>query len=234
MIIFLSWSGNKSKAAAEAVCAFFKKLYEKFSHLDIYFSPFVEKGADWNTELENTLAEADLGLLFLTEENCRNPSPWIMYEAGVLSTKSLLPFRLNVSAADVPGAISRRQSTYFIAKGSQENEQVDRHNRRELIALSKQVYDFYVRIHPEDAGNTVTWENGMKGLADYLCNDLMDELKEASQTEENEGKPSSTDKMLEKSNRLLKISKENRVLLRKILTSRPFSAGIPPLNSDGP
>lgn len=235
MNVFLCWSGDRSKAVSDAFYRFFEDLFRKFDHFHMYYSLNTEKGADWDRELEKELDNANLGILFLTEENCRNPSPWMMYEAGVLSktAECVLTFRLNISAGDVPGAVRRPQSTYFMAGEVQGNGLEDKENKRELLALSKRVYDLYIQIHPTDEEKVVRWENGIQGLADYLCNDLMDELKTASKMEESQGKPSGAEKMLEKTNRILKFSKENRVLLRRILSGWPYRTGIPQLNGGG-
>jgi|RhiMetdeSRZDD1v2_1073273.scaffolds.fasta_scaffold71579_1 TIR domain-containing protein len=80
MKIFLSWSGKQSREIAEA---FYNWLPVVIQAVKPWFSPNIEKGAKWFSELDNALEGARFGIVCLTPNNLQ--SPWLLYEAGALS-----------------------------------------------------------------------------------------------------------------------------------------------------
>jgi TIR domain len=81
MDIFLSWSGDKSRKAAEH---FRNWLPNVIQSINPYFSAQdIRKGTRWASELSSKLEGTQFGLIFLTKENLN--APWILFEAGALS-----------------------------------------------------------------------------------------------------------------------------------------------------
>jgi hypothetical protein len=80
MKIFLSWSGDQSKEIAGIFNSWLPRVIQAVKP---WFSPEIEKGANWFTELDNALAGTRFGIVCLTPNNLQNP--WLHYEVGALS-----------------------------------------------------------------------------------------------------------------------------------------------------
>lgn len=108
--VFLSWSGVRSKLAAEAMRGWLPLVLQ---NVQPYFTPEdIEKGARWNSEIRGELGESDYGIIFLTPEN--QHSPWILFEAGALSkleTSRVAPVLIGLESTDVSGPLSQMQLT---------------------------------------------------------------------------------------------------------------------------
>lgn len=81
MKVFISWSGDRSKAIAQA-------LYEWLPYIDTRFEPWmseidIRKGTSGRREIAEKLEERDFGIICLTPENTEEP--WLNFEAGALS-----------------------------------------------------------------------------------------------------------------------------------------------------
>jgi hypothetical protein len=110
-LVFISWSGQRSKAVAEALHRWLPKIIQAtetwMSESDI------DKGTRWGSEIIRYLEEAHFGLICLTPENL--DAPWILFEAGAIS-KSLEKARvctylLDVSHADIEWPLAQFQHT---------------------------------------------------------------------------------------------------------------------------
>lgn len=83
MKIFLSWSGDRSRAVAEALKEFLPVLS---SQIKPFFSKKdIAPGTRPILVLARELEESDFGILCLTPENIKRP--WIIFEAGAISKK---------------------------------------------------------------------------------------------------------------------------------------------------
>jgi hypothetical protein len=80
MRVFLSWSGGRSRAIAEA---FGNWLGLAIQAVDPWMSPDIRKGVRWIEDLEKALDESKVGIFFVTKGSLA--SPWLHYEAGALS-----------------------------------------------------------------------------------------------------------------------------------------------------
>lgn len=81
MKLFISWSGDASKAAAEL---FKDWLPYVIQEADVWVSSQdIAKGERWSAAIWENLAEIDFGLLMVTKANAE--APWLMFEAGALS-----------------------------------------------------------------------------------------------------------------------------------------------------
>jgi TIR domain len=81
MKVFISWSGERSKAVAQALHDWLPNVIQAvqpwMSESDI------DKGSRWRTGLASELEQANVGIICLTPENLKEP--WINFEAGALS-----------------------------------------------------------------------------------------------------------------------------------------------------
>jgi hypothetical protein len=81
MKIFISWSGQRSKAVAELISDWFKCVIQAsqpwISTRDI------DRGAIWFSEISDQLKNTSAGIICLTQEN--KDKPWILFETGALA-----------------------------------------------------------------------------------------------------------------------------------------------------
>lgn len=111
MKVFISWSGERSKAVAEA-------LHEWLPSVIQAVKPWmsaedIDKGARWGTDIARELEQTRVGLICLTPENLN--ASWILFEAGALS-KTLdktfvCPYLLRVKPSDLQGPLVQFQAT---------------------------------------------------------------------------------------------------------------------------
>jgi hypothetical protein len=81
MKVFLSWSGERSRAIAEALKGWLPSVLQAVRP---YFSPEdVSKGSRWSSEIAKELAASRVAILIVTPEN--QEAPWLLFEAGALS-----------------------------------------------------------------------------------------------------------------------------------------------------
>ena len=108
--IFLSWSGLRSRAAAEAFRSWLPLMLQSVVP---YFTPEdIDKGARWNSEIRAELSLCDFGIIFLTPEN--QHSPWILFESGALSkldNSRVAPLLIGMEPADISGPLAQLQLT---------------------------------------------------------------------------------------------------------------------------
>ena len=114
MNVFISWSGERSRMAAEAFYRALPMILLK-PKSDFYLSTGIYKGADWEKNLNEGLQAADFGILCVTRENFN--APWMIYEAGYLSHKAgadkIAPFLLDVSPSELEGPVTHFHATKF-------------------------------------------------------------------------------------------------------------------------
>ena len=79
--VFISWSGRRSKAVANAMRLWLQDVVQGtqpwMSDSDI------DKGSRWGQEVAEQLRESTIGIICVTPENLT--SPWLLFEAGALS-----------------------------------------------------------------------------------------------------------------------------------------------------
>ena len=110
MKVFISWSGELSKAIAESI----KKWLDSIIQVaDVFFSKKKKKkGEQWDTKISKELLECHYGIVCLTEENVS--APWIHFEAGALAKtldSRVATLMINISPTDIKGPLSRYQAT---------------------------------------------------------------------------------------------------------------------------
>lgn len=140
MKVFVSWSGETSKAIAEILRGWLPSVIQAIKP---YYSPDdITKGSRWSTEISKELEECKLGLLCLTADNLE--APWIMFEAGALS-KSLsaarvCPLLFGIEPSDIKGPLVQFQAAPF---AKDEMKKAIRMMNQELgtVALTSDVLD---------------------------------------------------------------------------------------------
>lgn len=113
MKIFISWSGDLSKALGEALRNW---LPSALQAVKPYFTPNdIEKGARWGSNIALELQESKVGIFCLTRENLENP--WIMFEAGAISKvvgdAYVCPILFELEPNDISGPLNQFQLTQF-------------------------------------------------------------------------------------------------------------------------
>src|SRR5258708_26454569 len=110
MKIFVSWSGVRSGALAQALRDWLPLVLH-------YAEPWLSDadlrpGARWGPELAKELDTSNFGVVCITRENLT--SPWILFEAGSLA-KSLdgsrvIPLLLDVEFSEITGPLAQFQA----------------------------------------------------------------------------------------------------------------------------
>jgi hypothetical protein len=78
MVIFMSWSGDRSRAFAEELKPWLEQV---LPGTDVWLSSEdIDKGTIWFTEIINQLERCHCGVICITREN--HLAPWIQFEAG--------------------------------------------------------------------------------------------------------------------------------------------------------
>lgn len=118
MKIFLSWSGDRSKAVATALRSWVPDIIQTvqpwMSQVDI------GAGSRWSGEMNAQMEEAKFGVLCLTRDN--QTAPWILFEAGALaktiSDSFVCPYLIDLE----PTEILQGPLTQFQSKRANEKE----------------------------------------------------------------------------------------------------------------
>src|SRR5579863_7341899 len=108
--IFISWSGEQSRAVGEA-------LREWLPNVLFLADPWmsagdIEKGAKWNQVVSGELEKSNFSVICLSSDNLN--SPWLLFESGALSKRSdsrVFTYLFGVEYADVKDPLSQFQHT---------------------------------------------------------------------------------------------------------------------------
>jgi hypothetical protein len=110
MKVFLCWSGEQSRAVASALNDWLPLVIQSVNPM---FSPEIEKGVKWASELDTALQGTTFGIVCLTKWNLGNS--WIHFESGALSKASDLSriwtLLFQISPSDVHPPLSKFQHT---------------------------------------------------------------------------------------------------------------------------
>jgi hypothetical protein len=118
MKVFVSWSGDRSKAVASALKHWLPFV---FQGLDVWMSEQnIQAGAKWGTELGKALGDCKLGIICLTPESLQ--SRWLTFEAGALSTaidgSRVIPYRFQLRRSDISPPLSQFQNVSADEEGT--------------------------------------------------------------------------------------------------------------------
>jgi hypothetical protein len=111
MKVFVSWSGQRSKAVAELISDWIKCVLQAsqpwISTRDI------DKGAIWFSEISDQLKDTAAGIVCLTQEN--KSKPWILFETGALakglSTNRVCTFLIDLNPSDIEDPLAQFNHT---------------------------------------------------------------------------------------------------------------------------
>lgn len=111
MKIFISWSGQRSKAAAEALRDWLIRVIQRLEPW--VSSEDIRAGARWQIEIAGVLSNTKVGILCLTPENLH--SEWLHFEAGALAktidnSTFVCPYLISLDPADVPLPLGQFQA----------------------------------------------------------------------------------------------------------------------------
>lgn len=117
MKVFFSWSGARSRAAAELLRDWTKCVIQAsepwISTRDI------DRGALWFSEINSGLANTSVGIICLTQAN--KNKPWILFEAGALakglSTSRVCTFLVDLDPSDIQDPLAQFNHTKPDADG---------------------------------------------------------------------------------------------------------------------
>lgn len=111
MKVFISWSGEMSKAVAEALHSWLPCVIQALKPW--VSSHDIERGVRWSPTLAKELDETTVGIICLTPDNLK--APWILFEAGALSktvdTAFVCPFLFRVENSDLEDPLAQFQTT---------------------------------------------------------------------------------------------------------------------------
>lgn len=110
MKIFISWSGERSHALADA-------LHDWLPLVLHYVQPWlsradIEAGQRWADQVAKELEACNFGILCVTRENVS--SPWVLFEAGALAKSMqgsrVIPLLLDLEFRDITGPLAQFQA----------------------------------------------------------------------------------------------------------------------------
>lgn len=111
MKVFISWSGDRSKAIAESLRYWLPKVIQAIHPW--MSANDIEKGTYWRGGLTIELEQSSVGIICLTPENIE--SPWIHFEAGALSklqqNTRVCTFLFELDPVDVRDPLAQFQTT---------------------------------------------------------------------------------------------------------------------------
>lgn len=81
MKVFISWSGNSSRAVAEVLNDWIKCVLQASEPW--ISTRHIDRGSLWFSEINEKLREVSVGIVCLTQEN--KNKPWILFESGALA-----------------------------------------------------------------------------------------------------------------------------------------------------
>ena len=117
MKVFISWSGTRSKAMANALKEWIPLIVQ-------HAKPFVSDkdisaGDRWAQAIAGELESSDFGILCITPENIS--SEWIMFEAGALSKSmqvgKVIPLLFGLELSDLSGPLQQFQASKVDEQG---------------------------------------------------------------------------------------------------------------------
>jgi hypothetical protein len=109
--IFISWSGNRSKAVAELMNDWLKCVIQASEPW--ISSKDIDRGALWFSEINDKLRDVSIGVICLTQEN--KNKPWILFETGALAkgltTNRVCTFLIDLQPEDLQDPLGQFNHT---------------------------------------------------------------------------------------------------------------------------
>jgi hypothetical protein len=109
MLVFISWSGNRSKRVAEALERWLSHVIQA---VDPWLSLDIEKGARWSATISERLEQSKVGIICVSRDNV--DSHWLLFEAGALSKAKdthVCTLLIDLRPADLSSPLAQFQAT---------------------------------------------------------------------------------------------------------------------------
>jgi hypothetical protein len=110
MEVFISWSGKKSKAVAEALYGWLPLVINALKPW--LSSENIKAGSRWNEEIASRLQSCHIGIFCLTASNLNEP--WINFEAGAIAKEKtsglVCTYLIGITNGDVNWPLAQFQS----------------------------------------------------------------------------------------------------------------------------
>jgi hypothetical protein len=117
MKVFMSWSGDRSKAAAELLHDWVKCVTQ--AARPWISTRGIGRGSVWFNEINNELKDTSVGIICLTHQN--KSAPWILFEAGALAkgltTSKVCTFLVDLGPADIKDPLAQFNHTMPTREG---------------------------------------------------------------------------------------------------------------------
>lgn len=111
MKVFLSWSGSLSHAVAQAFAVWLPTVIQECR--DPFVSSDLDKGEAWFQAITDELADSNIGVAFITNDN--HSSPWLHFESGAMLTRlqkqRICPVVVDLAKTDYDGPLKNLQLT---------------------------------------------------------------------------------------------------------------------------
>jgi hypothetical protein len=111
MRVFISWSGERSKAVAELLSEWIECVIQAVEPW--VSSKDIDRGALWFTEINEQLANVSVGIVCLTGDN--KDKPWILFESGALAkgltTNRVCTFLVDLQPSDLENPLAQFNHT---------------------------------------------------------------------------------------------------------------------------
>jgi hypothetical protein len=190
-MIFVSWSGNRSKFFADK---FYRFLGLVLPCMKRWMSSHdIESGTHWNDEVSKNLKICNTGIICVTNEN--KDKPWVLFEAGAVSklyeNSRVIPLLFDLKQTEIPS--SHPLATFQMQKVEREEvfQLINDLNRRAVVPVEdssiKSYFEsywdsFYEGIKPEiesrDLGNKNTSSHLSKRSMEEILEDLVSGTRE--------------------------------------------------------
>jgi len=118
MNVFLSWSGEESKAVAQALYFWLPEVIQSvrpwMSQQDLV------AGVRWSNEIQGNLRQSAFGIICVTPSN--RSAPWLNFEAGAISNNlgavNVVPYIFRLGFADLSGPLTQFQGKEATLEGT--------------------------------------------------------------------------------------------------------------------
>ena len=118
MKVFISWSGRRSKAVAEALHDWLPSVMQAVRPW--MSAEDIEAGARWSADVARELEETRFGIICLTPEN--RDARWILFEAGALSKTvqqtRVCPYLFDLQPSSLEGPLVQFQAVVAHEEGT--------------------------------------------------------------------------------------------------------------------
>lgn len=110
MKVFISWSGERSKQAAEGLRHWIPDVIQAVQPW--MSSEDIDPGERWNAQVARELHDSQFGIICLTPESLN--SAWMLFEAGALAKTldktSVCPYLIGLDEVDLKGPLAQFQA----------------------------------------------------------------------------------------------------------------------------